>query len=53
MKGKVVTIVYEIENQNTGRVICTGLTKQVFCDENSKSFVLQERYTELYRNLTE
>ena len=53
VKGKGVTIVYEIENQNTRRVICTGLTKQVFCDENSKSFVLQERYPELYRNLTE
>lgn len=51
VKGKVITLEYEIENLNTNRVISTGLTKQVFCDENSKSFVLQEKYPELYKNL--
>ncbi|MCI8285113.1 MAG: acyl-CoA thioesterase [Firmicutes bacterium] len=51
IKGKVITLEYEIENMNTKRVISTGLTKQVFCDENSKSFVLQEKYPELYKNL--
>jgi len=52
VKGKVVTIEYEIENLDTNRVISTGLTKQVFCDENSKSFVLQDKYPKLYENLT-
>ena len=53
VRGKVITITYEIENQETGRVISTGLTKQVFCDADNKSFVLEERYPEIYRNLTE
>lgn len=53
VRGKVVTIEYEIENLDNGRVISTGLTKQVFCDENSKSFVLKEKYPELYDRLTE
>ena len=51
VRGKVVTIGYEIENLDTGRVISTGLTKQVFCDENSKSFVLKDKYPELFDNL--
>ena len=53
VRGKVVTIEYEIENLDNGRVISTGLTKQVFCDENSKAFVLKEKYPELYDRLTE
>lgn len=51
IKGKVITLEYEIENLDTNRIISTGLTKQVFCDENSKSFVLEEKYPELYKNL--
>ena len=51
VKGKVITITYEIENQNTGRVISTGLTKQVFCDADNKSFKLEERYPEIYKTL--
>ncbi len=51
VKGKVITIEYEIENMETHRIITTGLTKQVFVDENGKSFVLEERYPEIYQNL--
>jgi acyl-CoA thioester hydrolase len=53
VKGKVITITYEIVNKETGKLIATGLTKQVTCDENSKPFVLEEKYPELYKNLTE
>lgn len=53
VKGKVITINYEIVNKETGKLIATGLTKQVTCDENSKSFVLIDKYPELYKNLTE
>ena len=51
VKGKVITIEYEIENMETHRIITTGMTKQVFVDENGKSFVLEERYPEIYQNL--
>jgi len=53
IKGKVITITYEIINIETGKLIATGLTKQVTCDENSKSFILKDRYPKLYKNLTE
>jgi acyl-CoA thioester hydrolase len=53
VRGKVITIEYEIENMDTGRVISTGLTKQVFCDADNKSFVLEERYPDVYKALTE
>lgn len=53
VKRKVITLEYEIENTATGRIICKGLTKQVCCDENNKSFVLEERYPELVKNLLE
>lgn len=52
VKGKVITIEYEIENTDTGRVITTGLTKQVFCDADNKSFVLKDRYPEVFDSLT-
>ena len=51
LRGKVITIDYEIENLDTGRVISTGQTKQVFCDADNKSFKLEERYPEIYQNL--
>ena len=51
LKGKVITLTYEIENQNTGKVISTGMTKQVFCDADNKSFKLEERYPEIYKTL--
>lgn len=53
VRRKVVTIEYKVENLDTGRTITKGLTKQVFCDADNKSFVLEERYPEVYRNLTE
>ena len=53
VKGKVITITYEIINKESGKQIANGFTKQVTCDENSKPFVLEERYPELYKNLTE
>jgi acyl-CoA thioester hydrolase len=53
VKGKVITITYEIINKETGKLVATGMTKQVTCDENSKPFVLEEKYPELYKNLTE
>lgn len=53
VKGKVITLDYEIENTDTGRIITTGYTKQVFCDENGKSFKLEERYPEIYKTLSE
>ena len=53
VKGKVITLTYGIINKESGLLIATGYTKQVTCDENSKSFVLQEKYPELYKNLTE
>lgn len=52
VKGKVITITYKIINKETSKLIATGLTKQVTCDENSKSFVLKDKYPELYKNLT-
>ena len=53
VKGKVITLEYEIENLDTGRIITTGLTKQVFCDKDNKSFKLEERYPEIYKALIE
>ena len=53
VRGKVLNVDYEIENTATGRIITTGYTTLVFCDENGKSFKLEERYPEIYKNLTE
>lgn len=53
IKRKVITLDYEIKNLDTGRVITTGQTKQVFCDADNKSFVLEDRYPEIYKNLTD
>lgn len=53
VKRKVITLEYEVEKTSNGHIICKGLTKQVCCDENNKSFVLEERYPELVKNLTE
>ncbi len=52
VKRKIITIKYEIVNLDTGKLITTGETKQVFCDENGKSFVLEEKYPEVYKTLT-
>lgn len=51
VKGKVVALTYTVENLANGHIIATGLTKQVFCDENGKSFVLEERFPEIYWKL--
>ena len=51
VRGKVITIDYEIINLDTGHIISTGQTKQVFCDADNKSFKLEERYPEIYQNL--
>lgn len=51
VKGKVVTLTYSVVNTDTGREISTGLTKQVFCDENNKSFVLEDKFPDVYKNL--
>ncbi len=53
VKRKVITLEYEIENTDTGKIIATGLTKQVVCDPDHNSFVLEERHPEIYQALTE
>ncbi len=53
IKGKVITIEYNIRNMDSDKVISTGLTKQVFCDAENRSFVLEERYPEIYQALLE
>lgn len=52
IRGKVLTFFYEVKNMDTGRIIVTGRTKHVFVDENNKSFVLKERYPEIFESLT-
>ena len=50
-KGKTITLEYEIKRKDNGALTTTGHTTHVTCDENGKSFVLQERYPELYNSL--
>ena len=50
VRGKVLNIDYEVQNLATERIITTGYTTLVFCDENGKSFVLEEKYPEIYAN---
>ena len=51
VRGKVLTVDYEIRNLKTDRITTTGYTTIVFCDENGKSFKLEEKYPELYESL--
>ncbi|MBR5228545.1 MAG: acyl-CoA thioesterase [Firmicutes bacterium] len=50
VRGKVLNVDYEIYSYVTEHIITTGYTTIVFCDENMKSFSLEEKYPELYAN---
>jgi acyl-CoA thioester hydrolase len=50
-KGKTITLEYEVTKKDTGAVTTTGLTTHVTCDENGKSYVLKEKFPELFENL--
>jgi acyl-CoA thioester hydrolase len=49
--GRSITLEYEVIRKDSGEITTTGLTKHVTCDENGKSFVLKDKYPELFESL--
>jgi acyl-CoA thioester hydrolase len=50
--GVRLTLSYEITRRETGEPIATGLTTNIFVDEENKPINLRNRYPEIYKNIT-
>jgi acyl-CoA thioester hydrolase len=51
--GVRLTLSYEITRKETGETIATGLTTNVFVDEENKPINIRNRFPEIYKNITE
>jgi acyl-CoA thioester hydrolase len=51
--GVRLTLSYEVTRRETGEPIATGLTTNIFVDEENKPINLRNRYPEIYKKIKE